>query len=416
VAASRTLLCRSLYNGDGVRMGKTVPGDTTDYVLDLAPTLPVVISDTQAVYLYGLDIVAQQQAERLYYAHDGLGSVRQLLDATGQIETNYAYDPFGVPLVEGEVYNPYQYTGEPWDAEVGLLYLRARYYQPEVGRFITKDPWAGDVSRPGTLNRYPYVQGNPVRVGDASGLQEPVPRPVPEPRPAATPRGAPPVSAASLTAGAAACRIGAVSGSVTPYPRTYLDASHPGFTLLRQESFASQPHLAHFEMLHCSTPFEVSLVVGVALSRLEVTANIYSNGVLLDISDTYDTSGLEPFRHALAFEPKLYRTVEVPTAHGLIAAALYPDGPPVAYETVKKRDFPVGIPIGHKGKGRLLPGLWFWRFEGWPQKVIMQLVVSELASSGLAKPTYSYELNLPYSRTDPEGRNFAREAPTLPRR
>ena len=52
-------------------------GDTTEYVLDLAATLPVVISDTEAVYLYGLDILAQQQSERLYYAHDGLGSVRQ---------------------------------------------------------------------------------------------------------------------------------------------------------------------------------------------------------------------------------------------------------------------------------------------------------------------------------------------------
>jgi uncharacterized protein RhaS with RHS repeats len=71
-----------------------------------------VISDTQAVYLYGLDIIAQQQTERLYYVHDGLGSVRQLVDATGQIETNYAYDPFGVPLVGGEVYNPYEFTGE----------------------------------------------------------------------------------------------------------------------------------------------------------------------------------------------------------------------------------------------------------------------------------------------------------------
>ena len=46
-------------------------GDTTQYVLDLAATLPVVISDTEAVYLYGLDIIARQQSERLYYVHDG---------------------------------------------------------------------------------------------------------------------------------------------------------------------------------------------------------------------------------------------------------------------------------------------------------------------------------------------------------
>jgi len=49
------------YNGDGVRTSKTVAGDTTEYVLDLAATLPVVISDTEAVYLYGLDIIARKQ-------------------------------------------------------------------------------------------------------------------------------------------------------------------------------------------------------------------------------------------------------------------------------------------------------------------------------------------------------------------
>jgi RHS repeat-associated protein len=140
-------------------------------VTSAAIRLPVVISDTEAVYLYGLDIIAQQQSERLYYMHDGLGSVRQLVDTTGQIETNYAYDPFGVPLVGGDVYNPYQFTGEGWDAEVGLLYLRARYYQPGTGRFITRDPWVGDRLRPGTLNGYLYVVNNPVSFVDPNGHQ-----------------------------------------------------------------------------------------------------------------------------------------------------------------------------------------------------------------------------------------------------
>ena len=144
-------------------------GDTTQYVQDLAATLPVVISDTEAVYLYGLDILAQQQSQRLYYVHDGLGSARQLLDSTGDVETNYAYDPFGVPVVGGDVSNPYRFTGEAWDAEVELLYLRARYYQSEVGRFITRDPWAGEGQAPATLNRYVYVTANPVNLVDPSG-------------------------------------------------------------------------------------------------------------------------------------------------------------------------------------------------------------------------------------------------------
>jgi RHS repeat-associated protein len=156
-----------------VRVGETIGATTTDYVVDLAATLPVVISDTDAVYLYGLDILAEQLAgaERYYYVHDGLGSVRQLLDSTGQIATKYAYDPFGVPLVGNGVPNPWQFTGEAWDSEVELLYLRARYYQPEAGRFISKDPWGGERRRPDTLNRYVYVTNNPVNLVDHTGLQ-----------------------------------------------------------------------------------------------------------------------------------------------------------------------------------------------------------------------------------------------------
>jgi RHS repeat-associated protein len=170
-----TLTTQFAYNGDGARLSKTVGGDATQYVLDLAAGLAVVISDTEAIYLYGLDIIAQQQAERLYYMHDGLGSVRQLTDETGEIATNYAYDPFGMPLTAGGVYSPYRYTGEAWDAEVELLYLRARYYQPTTGRFVSRDAWMGDVWRPGTLNGFVYVTNNPVNYTDPSGLQGPEP-------------------------------------------------------------------------------------------------------------------------------------------------------------------------------------------------------------------------------------------------
>jgi RHS repeat-associated protein len=176
-----------------VRVGKTIGATTTDYLLDLASTLPVVISDTDAVYLYGLDIIAEQlaRAERYYYVHDGLGSVRQLLDTTSQIATRYTYDPFGVPLAGDGVPNPWQFTGEAWDAGVELLHLRARYYQPGTGRFITKDPRPGNVWRPGTLNGYVYVGNNPANWVDPTGLQcvgpdcgpQPSGVPTPEPTP-----------------------------------------------------------------------------------------------------------------------------------------------------------------------------------------------------------------------------------------
>jgi hypothetical protein len=108
--------------------------------------LLTVISDTESLYLYGLDIIAQQQYERLYYAHDGLGSVRQLVDTTGNIETNYAYDPFGVPVVAGDVSNPYQFTGEAWDGElIGMFVTLASYGLDtglEIGQLVMVGPHA----------------------------------------------------------------------------------------------------------------------------------------------------------------------------------------------------------------------------------------------------------------------------------
>ena len=140
-------------NGAGDRVAKTVDGVTTDYVLDSAAGLTQVLQETTAgqatAYLYGHDgstalttgLLAQYDSGTwAYHVNDGLGSVRQLADPVGQVVQSHSFSPFGVPLGDsgGE---PYGYTGEQWDASTGLVYLRARYYQPEMGRFIGKDPW-----------------------------------------------------------------------------------------------------------------------------------------------------------------------------------------------------------------------------------------------------------------------------------
>lgn len=59
------------------------------------------------------------------------------------------------------MYNPYKYTGEVYDEESGLYYLRARYYEPSIGHFINKDAYEGDINNPLTLNLYTYVGNNP---------------------------------------------------------------------------------------------------------------------------------------------------------------------------------------------------------------------------------------------------------------
>ncbi len=94
--------------------------------------------------------------------------------------TKYSYDEFGIPSPNskfgqgGEKANTYGFTGEQWDEDVGLLYLRARYYQPDVGRFITKDPFPGITALSQTLPPYLYCQNNPTDLVDPQGRIAPL--------------------------------------------------------------------------------------------------------------------------------------------------------------------------------------------------------------------------------------------------
>ncbi|MCP4527456.1 MAG: RHS repeat-associated core domain-containing protein [Aestuariibacter sp.] len=71
--------------------------------------------------------------------------------------------------VEGERPSALQYTGEHWDGDVGLLYLRARWYDPAIGRFLSEDPFPGFAALPQTQHAYVYVGNNPINLTDPSG-------------------------------------------------------------------------------------------------------------------------------------------------------------------------------------------------------------------------------------------------------
>jgi len=91
------------------------------------------------------------------YHTDGLGSVRALTDPSAQITQTYATDEFGVPTDNtGPKRQPFQYTGEERD-ESGLVFLRARTYDPDSGRFLQRDPPAKSGPGIGGWNRYAYV-------------------------------------------------------------------------------------------------------------------------------------------------------------------------------------------------------------------------------------------------------------------
>jgi RHS repeat-associated protein len=342
----------------------------------------------ETVDLYGLDIIAQQQTERLYYVHDGVGSVRQLLDSTGQLATNYAYDPFGVPLVGGEVYNPYQYTGEAWDPEVELLYLRARYYQPEVGRFVTKDPWLGDVWRPETLNRYQYVTNNPISRVDPTGRQEIEPTPEPTEREQEFFDWLEEFNERSRNPGPQVCDI-----PVTPERQalTQISAVNPGIGLVFQRTVVSPERPVSFWVLYAEFVegfgFVPAVAGGVVKSGVQLTVRVYLNGAHVDVYDTYDTTNLWPLEQALEFGPTVYRSVVLATDRGEI-------GGPIRFTNVNRErpGFRIGPftlgggtaepePLanarpGERGRGRAY--LWFTGDKGLPVAARINIGIPEV--------------------------------------
>ena len=91
-----------------------------------------------ASYTYASTLVKSDTA---YYVFNGSMDVTQLTDLSGDVIRDYDYDPYGVQLTDatGDT-NPFRYKGEYFDEETGFIYLRARYYDPAIGRFISLDP------------------------------------------------------------------------------------------------------------------------------------------------------------------------------------------------------------------------------------------------------------------------------------
>lgn len=100
----------------------------------------------------------------LYFVADHLSSTRALMDSAGNVVEQVSYDSFGDSA--GSALTRYGYTGRERDADTGLYYYRARWYDPQQGRFISEDP----IGLAGGINLYGYVANNPLRFTDPSGL------------------------------------------------------------------------------------------------------------------------------------------------------------------------------------------------------------------------------------------------------
>ena len=162
------------YDDAGLRISKRGRDGATIYYTYLGVNLAQELDAGGAViasYTYdGLDrpISMWRDGATYFYLLDHLGSVLGLVHESGVVAATYRYDPWGnVISSTGTLTNPLRFTAREWDAESGLYFYRTRYYDPQAGRFISRDPiglWGG-------INTYSYVANSPVLLNDPFGLQ-----------------------------------------------------------------------------------------------------------------------------------------------------------------------------------------------------------------------------------------------------
>lgn len=165
------------YDYAGNRIAKSSEGEYTKYLLDINGELTYVLAEMnfdnteKCYYTRGDELISHESdGKKSYYVYDGHGSVRALADESGKVTDKYVYDAFGNLISSvGSTKNDFLFCGEQFDPVTGLYYLRARYMNPSVGRFITMDSYEGSIDDPVSLHKYLYCNSDPVNNYDPSG-------------------------------------------------------------------------------------------------------------------------------------------------------------------------------------------------------------------------------------------------------
>jgi len=160
------------YGPTGLRVKK----GSKNYIYDVSGNLKAeadASNNITATYIWGgnrLLIKKLADGTQYYYLYNGHGDVVQITDSAGNIVNSYEYDEWGNITSQTEtIENEFKYAGQIYDSETGLYYLRARYYDPTTGRFISKDSNEGSIVNPLSLNLYTYCVNNPIIFVDPSG-------------------------------------------------------------------------------------------------------------------------------------------------------------------------------------------------------------------------------------------------------
>ncbi len=172
------------YDGDSNRISQSANGANYTYVNDVS-SVPIVLQESGPEgaldYLRGQSIIAGiGSTGTTYLTYDGAGNVINAFDVSGALQADYTYDPWGRlagPLDPLGPKEKFKFAGQAFDSGDGLYYMRARYYDPSVGRFLSQDALGTSLTQAQDQNLYTYARNNPLRYVDPSGLAaEPTPQ------------------------------------------------------------------------------------------------------------------------------------------------------------------------------------------------------------------------------------------------
>ena len=161
------------YNGEGLRVEKTVDGVLTRYLYEYDKVVLEVDGTGRQTgrNVYGTNLLMRTAGTETYiYMYNGHADVTALLRPDGTVAATYYYDAFGnITDTTGSASNSITYAGYQYDSETGLYYLNARMYDPKTARFLQEDTYRGEANDPLSLNLYTYVNNNPVKYDDPTG-------------------------------------------------------------------------------------------------------------------------------------------------------------------------------------------------------------------------------------------------------